>query len=190
MGPHEIIEMLLKAGGVVRARWLIEASVHLPRRGTRWIASFRNEEGRQVWRSTGIQSRRKALAIAQQWEEEARRKRAAQGVPPRKPTIRVRPGSGERELGLLTQREVAVILKISERAVRAVERRAFDKIRRHPAMRDFWHEWTSGEIKEASVWALTGAEVAAVYGLARSPAERQALSKLLAVLRRSPRFLA
>lgn len=107
----------------------------------------------------------------------------------RKPTIRVRPGSGERGLGLLTQREVAVILRISERAVRSIEKRAFDKIRRHPAMRDFWHEWTGGEIKETDAWALTNAEVAAVYALARSPAEQQALCKLLSALRLSPQFL-
>ena len=106
---------------------------------------------------------------------------------PRKPTIRVRPGSGERELGLLTQREVAVILRISERAVRAIEKRAFDKIRRHPELRDFWREWTTGEIKEAAVsvpseHSLTGTEIAAVYGLARGTAERQALRKLFATV--------
>ena len=105
---------------------------------------------------------------------------------PRKPTIRVRPGSGERELGLLTQREVAVILRISERAVRAIEKRAFDKIRRQ--LTDFWREWTDSEIEETTLlvdWSdrpLTGAEIAAVYGLARSPAERQALRRLFALV--------
>lgn len=110
----------------------------------------------------------------------------ASGSKPCKPTIRVRPGSGERELGLLTQREVAIILRISERAVRQIEKRAFDKIRRHPALREFWREWTTEEIKEAALSVsterpLTGAEIAAVYGLARSPAERQALRKLFAL---------
>ena len=106
---------------------------------------------------------------------------------PRKPTMRVRPGSAERELGLLTQREVAVILRISERAVRAIEKRAFDKIRRQ--LTDFWREWTGSEIEETTLlvdWSdrpLTGAEIAAVYDLARGTAERQALRKLFALAR-------
>jgi len=103
--------------------------------------------------------------------------------------MRVRAGSGERELGLLSQAEVAALLRISQRAVREIERRAFDKIRRHPALRDSWREWTSGGIKEAASfvsreWALTGAEIAAVYGLARSRAERQALQKLFVLTQR------
>ncbi len=77
-------------------------------------------------------------------------------------------------------------MRISERSVREIELRAFAKLSRHPALRDVWHEWTTGEIKEASMgasaeWALSRAEIAAVYALARTPEERQALSKVLAL---------
>jgi hypothetical protein len=185
VGPNEIVEALIEAQWPVSARRLVEASVHLPRRGSRWVAAFRDETGRQVWRTTGLRDRPLALALAKEWETKARRKRAAQGAAPAKPTIRVRPGSGERELGLLSQREVAIILRISERAVREIERRAFDKLRRHPALKDFWREWTAGDIKEADSdgpanWALSRTEIAAVYALAWTPAERRALRKLFA----------
>jgi hypothetical protein len=184
MKPCDIVKILIQADGRVSARSLVEVSLHLPRRGTRWVASFRDETGRQVWRSTGLRSRRAALAMAQEWERDTKRKRAAQGAAPRKPIMRVRPGSGERELGLLTQREVGLIMKISTRTVREIERRAFDKIRRHPALRDFWREWTTGDIKEtASVRrALSRAEIDAVYALARTPIERRALRKLFALI--------
>lgn len=100
--------------------------------------------------------------------------------------MRVRPGSGERELGLLTQKEVAAILRISERAVRQIEIRALQKLRLHPTLRAFWREWETGEIEEAAFrgsgqWALSRAEIAAVYALARTPEERQALRKLFAL---------
>ncbi len=184
MGPHDLVEILIRTGRP--ARNLIEASVHLPRRGSRWVATFRDGTGRQVWRSTGLRDRKPALTQAQEWENEAKRKRAAQDGLPRKPTSRVRSGSSERELGLLTQREVALILRISERSVRAIEKRAFDKLRRHPALRDFWREHESGEVteatfQEASAWELSSAEIIAVYALAQIPAERQALTKLLAL---------
>ena len=78
-------------------------------------------------------------------------------------------------------------MKISERAVREIERRAFEKLRRHPALTEFWREWTTGELEEAALgdktqWTLTGAEIAALYALARTPAERHALAKLLKLI--------
>ena len=186
MRPHDIVEDLIRADGPVSARRLVEVSLHLPNRGTKWIASFRDETGRQVWRTTGMRERSAALARGQQWEQEARRKRAAQGAAPRKPTIRVRPGSAEHEAGLFSQAEVGAILKISERTVRAIVQRAFYKLRRHPGLRDFWREWLVGEVEEAASqalagWVLTRAEIAAVYALAGTPTERQALRKLLAL---------
>src|ERR1035437_5982550 len=93
MGPHDIVEILIQADGPVSARRLVEVSVHLPNRGTRWLASFRDGTGRQVWRTTRMRDRSAALALGQRWEQEAKCKRAAQGAAPRKPTIRVRPGS-------------------------------------------------------------------------------------------------
>ena len=183
MVPKRIVEILIESDGQVCARNLVEASVHLPHRGRRWVATFRDGTGRQVWRSTGLRDRKPALTQAQEWENEAKSQRAAQGRLPRKPTIRVRPGSGERELGLLTQREVALILRISERSVRAIEKRAFDKLRRHPALREFWREHETGEVTEAvfpgpKAWVLRSAEITAVYDLAQTPSERRALRKL------------
>jgi hypothetical protein len=86
----------------------------------------------------------------------------------------------------MTQKEVAAILRISERTVRQIEKTALAKLRRHPALRNAWREWMSGEVEESystagSGWALTRAEVAAVYGLTRTPEERRAVTKLLAL---------
>lgn len=186
MGPREIVEILIQTDGPVCARRLVEVSVHLPRRGTRWVATFRDGTGRQVWKSTGLREREPALALAKEWEADAKRKRSVQGAVPTRLTIRVRPGSAEKELGCLSQREVAAILRMSERAVREIERRAFDKLRRHPGLKDFWREWQMGEIKETALrvskqWTLSRAEVAAVYALAGTTVERQALRKLLAL---------
>ena len=97
--------------------------------------------------------------------------------------MQVRPGT-QRVVGMLTQAEVAAIMRISERTVREIEKKALEKPRRHPALRELWREWERGEIKETGFedtggWALTRDEVAAVYALARTPEERQALRKLL-----------
>jgi hypothetical protein len=186
MGPHDIAEILIRAHAPVCARRLVEVSVHLPARGSRWIAAFRDHTGRRTWRSTQLRDRKAALALGKEWEQAAKRRRAAQGTPPRKPTMRVRGISAEHEVGLLSQAEVAAFMHITERAVRDIERRAFDKIRRHPGLRAFWSEWLTGEVEEAASqtladWALTRAEIAAVYALAKTPAERQALRKLLAL---------
>ena len=88
--------------------------------------------------------------------------------------LQCRPGA------LLTQREVGLILGLSERTVREVEKEALAKLRR--ALMTFWREWTEGEIEEGSIpasWALTRAETAAVCELARTHEERRALRKLL-----------
>ena len=84
----------------------------------------------------------------------------------------------------MTQAEVAAFMHISERAVRDIERRAFDKIRRHAGLREFWREWLSGEVEESASQALadcvlTREEITAVYALAQTPEERMALTKLL-----------
>jgi hypothetical protein len=185
MKASVLVEILIQAEEPLCARDLIEASVHLPKHGSRYVAAYRGETGRRVWRTTGLRNRAAALAQARKWEIEASRKRALQGPVPRKPTIRVRAGSGERELGLLSQKEVAMILRISERAVREIERRAFEKIRKH--LKQFWSEFTTGNIKEVKAsWSnrcvLSQAEVAAIYRLARTSTERQAVKKLLGVI--------
>jgi hypothetical protein len=133
MTIEEPVRILLEADGLLRTYALIdEASVHLPPRGRRWIATYRDGSGRQFWRSTGLTDLPAALALAQEWEEAARRRHAAQANLRSNPLIRVRRGSGKGGPGL-TQCEVALVLRISERAVRDIERRAIDKLRRHPA---------------------------------------------------------
>ncbi|MCX6926223.1 MAG: hypothetical protein NT154_23900 [Verrucomicrobia bacterium] len=184
MRPNEIVEILIQADGPVCARALIEVSVHLPNRGTRWVAAFRDENGRKVWRTTGLRDRKAAMAVAQRWEADAKRERTAQGAVPPGPTIRVRPGST-----CLSQKEVAAILRISERAVRQIEKTAIEKLRRNPVLKGIWREWETGEMKEAAFQAssqgmLSRAEIAAIYALARTPAERQAVKKLIAIAQR------
>src|SRR4051794_22883281 len=49
-----------------------EASVHLPRRGRVWVASFTGPEGGQIWRTTGMTDRDQALRLARHWEAQAR----------------------------------------------------------------------------------------------------------------------
>ncbi|HVM50602.1 MAG TPA: sigma factor-like helix-turn-helix DNA-binding protein [Candidatus Acidoferrum sp.] len=186
MKPHDIVEILIQADGPVCARDLLEVSLHLPRRGTRWIASFRDETGRQVWRSTGLCDHRAALVLAREWETAAKQKRTAQRAAPPKLSIRVRPGSAARQRGCLSQKEVGIVLRISERAVREIERRAIEKLRRNPILKGLWRECKTGEIEEATSqgsrpWTLSRAEIASVYGLARSPTEREAVRKLMAM---------
>jgi hypothetical protein len=122
--------------------------------------------------------------VADKWEAEARRKRA---VLPIRPTVPVRAGSGENALGTLTQREVALIMKISERAVRAIERRAIEKLRKHPALKQVWRELQGHDIEEGGVhmeYGLSQAEMEAVLGLARTAYERSVVRKLLRIVSR------
>ena len=185
MTVQQLINILIETDMPLSVSSLIEASVNLPPRGHRWVATFRDETGQQVWRTTRLTNRQAAMALAQEWEAQARRKRAAQGPLPKKPTLRVRPGSAERELGCLSQREVAAFLRISERAVRDIERRALEKLRRHPALRTFWRQWLSGEVDEGSraePWGLTPGEMRALFALTRNTSERQALGKLVSVV--------
>src|SRR5437867_2390468 len=94
-----------------------------------WAAVFSGPEpGKQVWRSTGLTDRDAALAVAKEWEAQARRQRAQLGRLAQKPTMRGRRGSAEAAAGLLTQAEAAAVLGISVRAVREIERRAFEKL--------------------------------------------------------------
>src|SRR5580765_5737621 len=109
---RRIVELLLDP-------LLFEATVCRSPRSRRWVAVFTGPEPRkQVWRSTGLTDRAAALARAREWEADARRERAASGALTRKPTIRVRRGSGEAAVGLLSQKEVAALLGLSVRAIR------------------------------------------------------------------------
>jgi len=176
MNAEMIVRCLLE-------RDLIEATVRLPPRGTKWIAVYTGvEPGKQVWRSTGLRDRAAALALAKKWEAQARRTREASAGVTKKPTIRVRRGSGEAAAGLLTREEAAALLGISVRAVREIERRGLEKLRR--ALRRFWNEHSTGQVKTAAdSHDLVPAEIDALFSLTRTPLERRALTKLLAAIR-------
>ena len=173
MTADRIVAELLSHREYWTARQLLEATVRLPPRGHKWIAVYTGvEPGKQVWKSTHLTDRDAALAQARAWEAEARRRRAQSGLKPRLANIRVRP-----EVGIatpdpsqprpLSQREIAVVLRISERAVRVIERRALAKLRRHPLLRQLWAELTTGkaseqpDVEESRGAELTSEEVAA-----------------------------
>ena len=161
LGPQLLFRVFLPHQGVVKVvspneivRWLLdehpaclvtEASVHLPRRSKIWVATYAGPEPRkQVWRSTGLTNRLQALIVARKWEALARQQRAAwNGF--RKSVLRVQqsdPGSG------LSQEQVARLFKMSVRGVRAVERRAFRKLRNHPRLKEIWRQLLAGELDE------------------------------------------
>ena len=117
--------------------------------------------------------------MAQELERVARQRRATE-VDPR------RPNSGRRSTGQFTQREIALLMGISERAVRQIEKRALSKLMQHSGLRALWREWT-GKVEEAAVptsgaCRLNPPEMAAVYALARTPAELNVLRRLIAIL--------
>jgi Sigma-70, region 4 len=171
--------VLVPPGAPPSARSVIEASVHLPRRGRIWVATYRDGSGRQFWKSTGQTDRQAAWLIAQELERAAREQRASQVDP-------LRQSSGRTNAGQFTQREIGLLMGISERAVRAILKRALRKLAAHPALRDIWREWT-GNVEEAAIPTggespLSEPEIAAVYALARTPAELNVLRKLIAIL--------
>ena len=170
---QQIVEILL--AGEPR---LVEATVHLPKRGTVWVAAFTGPAGRQMWRTTGLTDRNQALLVARKWEADAREERARLGRTPRTPVWRVRRPASETPTGPMTQKEVAMLLGISERAVREIEHRALRKIRSHPLMREVWRQYLAGELDEEQL-ILTAAEIEALYNLVSSTEERRLLQKVL-----------
>jgi hypothetical protein len=159
---------------------ICEASVHRPTRSRVWVATFTGPTGGQIWRSTGLASRDQALLLAKRWESEARAQRAA-GTPVR-PKLRV----GRREPGTagpLTQKEIAQLLNISERAVRLIERRAIQKLFNHPALRQVWRKYLAGELDE-DLWNLTQEEINALLRLARTAQEWLLLRRVTQAFRR------
>jgi hypothetical protein len=139
----------------------------------------------QVWKSTGVTDREQALVVAKHWEAQARAQRARLGCTARKPSWRARssgPGTG---IALLSQNEVAMLLGMSERGVRAAERRAFQKIRNHPLIRQIWQKYLAGELDE-NQRLLTSDEIESLFNLARTSEERLLIQKVLGVIQMRP----
>ena len=181
MNAKIIVDRLLNLGPLD----LTEASVHLPKRGRKWVAVFTGgEPGKQVWRSTGLTDRDAALALARKWEVEARKKRLALGKGPQRAAVRARRSPrGSDKFQPLTQGEVAVLLNMSERAVRNVEKRALAKLRKHPAIRELLDQIKS-QTSESMVVPLTAEELAALFALADTDEERLILKRVLMLMSR------
>jgi len=171
-----IVERLLDQEPVGKGTvW--EASVHLPHRGKLWVAAFTGPHGGQVWRSTGLDDRGQALLLAKRLEAEARAYRLSLGRPLRNPTLRARRQQpGNARSGPLTQKEVAMLLGMSERGARAVERRALQKLSNHPLLRQVWQQYQRGELEEHQS-ILTPGELGAFFSAARTPEEGCLISK-------------
>ncbi len=113
---------------------LSEATVHRPRRGKIFVATFWGPNGKQVWKTTGSTNRREALRLAQSWERQARLKRSKKAPHAqvfRLPAIR-------------TQQEVAELMKLSVRSVAQAEKDALDRLRHDPELLQLWAEYRAG----------------------------------------------
>ena len=166
---------------------LLEASVHRPRRSSVYVASFVDEWGRQIQKTTGQRDRAQAQAVAKEMAAKAKQRRLAHGNLPQKPSVRVRPGSPEQVAGRLSHREIAALWGLSERTVRKIEREALRKLFHNLELRAFWKEHTSGEIGEAALpvsedWTLTAKEIGALLAMAKTPVEDSAVAKALVLV--------
>jgi hypothetical protein len=157
---------------------LLEATVRRPPRSSVYVATFTAAHGGQITRSTGQRGFDAAMELAKRWEAAARREREAA-----KSAGGVTPITGQLSLGL-TQREVAMLMDLSERAVRSIERRAIRKLSRHPLVKAIWREYS-----ESTTWPeepLTPQEVEALLSLATTWSERRVLWKVLSLIGQPP----
>jgi len=157
---------------------MAEATVHRSGRSQIWTANFTGPVGGQVWKSTGSTDRVHALEIARRWEAEARAQRLRASRASGTAGARIRGSQSGINPPGLTQKEVAMLLNLSERGVREIERRAFRKLRAHPALREVWQLFQAGELGESGA-QLSSVEIAALFRLARTSEERQLLRKVL-----------
>jgi hypothetical protein len=178
--PTQLVSRLLD-GEAQSPTSLREASAHRPRRGKIWVAYYTGlEPGQQVSRTTGLTDYPAALAQAREWEAQVKAQRAARGQK-RTPTLRVRRPAANTASGPLTQREIALLLGMSERGVRNVEKRALRKLAKLPFLSQFWSQYLKGELPEG-LEDLTPEEKSALLGLARTPNELFVMRKVLGLL--------
>jgi hypothetical protein len=174
---REIIERVMASQPAA----LFEATVRRPPRSRIFVAIFTGPEpGQQIARSTGLADREAAMALARQWEKEARREREAA-----KAAGAVTPVTGKLSLGF-TQREVAMLLHMSERAVRSTERRAIRKLSHHPLLKAIWREYSESKSWPEEPAPLTPQEVEALVGLATTWLERRLVWKVLNLIGQAP----
>ena len=167
-----IVRFLLDEAPIAKVP-ICEASVHRPAGSLVWQAVFTAPGGGQIWKSTGLINKQQAMLVARKWEAEARAQRELMGRTARKPIVRA---AGAGQFGL-SQKEVALIMKLSERAVRQIEKRAIRKLAQHPVLRRVWKEYL-GDLDEDEA-VLTPEEIEALFGLAYRTEERLVIRKLL-----------
>jgi len=175
-----LVRILLDEAG---AGEVCEASVHRPRRGRVWLATFAGPGGGQTWKSTGVTSRAQALLLAKHWETQARLQRARLGGTAKKPIWRVRSPAGSTGIGPLSQKQVGLLLGMSERGVREVERRALQKLRDNPLLRRVWQKYLGGELDEEQL-NPSAQEIEALFNLVSSTEERRLIEKVLSIIQR------
>jgi len=159
---------------------LAEASLHRSKGSRIWQAAFTGPRGGQIWRSTGLTNREQALLLARKWEAEAREARGKLGGTAKKAICRVRRSASGARVGL-SQKEIALLLNMTERGVREVERRAIQKLRSDPLLRHIWREYLAGQLDEQQL-TLTSDEIGALFNLARTPEERHVIRKVLRLI--------
>jgi hypothetical protein len=73
---------------------------------------------------------------------------------------------------------VALLLNMSERAVRNAEKRAIRELQHNPVLRRAWLAYLAGELDEDRL-VLTSEEIGALFGLARTSDERRFVMKIV-----------
>ncbi len=177
---NQVIKELLEDGPLTRMP-LLEATVHRSRGSRIFVATFTGPQGGQVWRTTGSTDYELAMKKAKTWEARARRQRTSLGRTATQPRTRVSRPATAGGRGPLTQQQVARVLRMSVRAVRETERRAFWKLRNHPELKQLWQRYVYGDLDEAC-WVLTPTEIEALFDVARTSDELLLIEKILGII--------
>ena len=131
--------------------------------------------------ASGMDIRDQDLRLAKEWEAQAREYRASLGQTPGKIILRARRSASSARSGPLSQREVGLLLIMSVRRMREVQRRAFAKLRSHPLLQQGWAQFSTGDLDERQP-ALTSEESEALFEMARTPEERRLMREVLALM--------